>query len=409
MNTDSAPSVQHITVLGSTGSIGVSTLDVVARHPDRYSLYALTANTRVDLILPQIKTHQPRYAVMRDEQSAEQLSKQLKTAGITSTEVLAGEQGLVAVAGADVVDSVMAAIVGSAGLAPTMAAVDSGKKVLLANKESLVMAGHLLMQAVERNGATLLPIDSEHNAIFQCMPARYQSGESPGLAAEGVRKILLTGSGGPFRQTPLDQLAAMTPEQACAHPNWDMGRKISVDSATMMNKGLELIEACWLFDTGPDNIDIVVHPQSVIHSMVEYNDGSVLAQLGNPDMRTPIAHALAFPQRIASGVASLDIIATARLDFEAPDYQRFPCLRLATEAVKTGASAMAILNAANEIAVQAFLDEQVRFTDIPVIIEHVLTAMSLVEPSTLKLVQQQDFEARQVAAEFIKGVLKVAG
>lgn len=409
MNTDSAPSVQHITVLGSTGSIGVSTLDVIARHPDRYSLYALTANTRVDLILPQIKTHQPRYAVMRDEQSAEQLSKQLKTAGITSTEVLAGEQGLVAVAGADVVDSVMAAIVGSAGLAPTMAAAESGKKVLLANKESLVMAGHLLMQAVERSGATLLPIDSEHNAIFQCMPARYQSGESPGLAAEGVRKILLTGSGGPFRQTPLDQLAAMTPEQACAHPNWDMGRKISVDSATMMNKGLELIEACWLFDTGPDNIDIVVHPQSVIHSMVEYNDGSVLAQLGNPDMRTPIAHALAFPQRIASGVASLDIIATARLDFEAPDYQRFPCLRLATEAVKTGASAMAILNAANEIAVQAFLDEQVSFTDIPVIIEHVLAAMSVVEPSTLKLVQQQDFEARQVAAEFIKGVLKVAG
>ena len=409
MNTQSALPVQNITVLGSTGSIGVSTLDVVARHPDRYSIYALTANTRVDLMLPQIKAHHPRYAVMRDERCAEQLSEQLKAAGITTTEVMAGEQGLLAVAGAEVVDSVMAAIVGSAGLAPTMAAVDGGKKVLLANKESLVMAGHLLMQAVQESGATLLPIDSEHNAIFQCMPARYQAGESLGLAAEGVRKILLTGSGGPFRQTPLDQLATMTPDQACAHPNWDMGRKISVDSATMMNKGLELIEACWLFDTGPENIDIVVHPQSVIHSMVEYNDGSVLAQLGNPDMRTPIAHALAFPQRIASGVASLDIITTARLDFEAPDYERFPCLRLATEAVKTGATAMAILNAANEIAVQAFLDEQVRFTDIPVIIEHVLTAMSVVEPSTLEVVQEQDLEARQIAAEFIKGALKVTG
>ncbi|ARN74992.1 1-deoxy-D-xylulose-5-phosphate reductoisomerase [Oceanicoccus sagamiensis] len=409
MNTDNASPVQPITVLGSTGSIGVSTLDVVARHPDRYSIYALTANTRVDLILPQIKAHQPRYAVMRDEQSAEALSLQLKAAGISGTEVLSGEQGLLTVASAEVVTSVMAAIVGSAGLAPTMAAVEAGKKVLLANKESLVMAGHLLMQAVQRSGATLLPIDSEHNAIFQCMPARYQSGESLGLAAEGVRKILLTGSGGPFRQTPLDQLAAMTPDQACAHPNWDMGRKISVDSATMMNKGLELIEACWLFDTGPEDIDIVVHPQSVIHSMVEYDDGSVLAQLGNPDMRTPIAHALAFPERIASGVPSLDIIATAQLDFEAPDYQRFPCLRLATEAVTTGATAMAILNAANEMAVQAFLDQRVRFTDIPVIIEHVLATMSLVEPSTLAVVQEQDLEARQIAAEFIKGSHKVTG
>ncbi len=409
MKTENASSVQNITVLGSTGSIGVSTLDVVARHPDRYRIYALTANTRVDLILTQIKACQPRYAVMRDEQSAEQLSQQLKAAGITDTEVMAGEQGLLAVASADVVDSVMAAIVGSAGLAPTMAAVEAGKKVLLANKESLVMAGHLLMQAVQRSGATLLPIDSEHNAIFQCMPASYQSGESLGLVAQGIRKILLTGSGGPFRETPLDHLSAMTPDQACAHPNWDMGRKISVDSATMMNKGLELIEACFLFDTGPENIDIVVHPQSVIHSMVEYNDGSVLAQLGNPDMRTPIAHALAFPERIASGVASLDIITTARLDFEAPDYQRFPCLRLATEAVKTGATAMAVLNAANEIAVQAFLDGQVRFTDIPVIIEHVLTAMSVVEPSTLEVVQEQDLEARQIAANFIKGSHKVTG
>lgn len=397
----SGESLQLITVLGSTGSIGVSTLDVVARHPDRYRVYALTANSRVDLILPQIKAHQPRYAVMRDEQSAEQLSAQLKAGGLTDTEVLAGEQGLLDVAGAEAVDSVMAAIVGGAGLAPTMAAVEAGKKVLLANKESLVMAGDLMMQAVKHSGATLLPIDSEHNAIFQCMPARYQSGEGLGLAAEGVRKILLTGSGGPFRQTPLDQLSAMTADQACAHPNWDMGRKISVDSASMMNKGLELIEACWLFDTGPEHIDIVVHPQSVIHSMVEYDDGSVLAQLGNPDMRTPIAHALAFPERIASGVPSLDIIATAQLDFEAPDYQRFPCLRLATEAVKTGATAMVVLNAANEIAVQAFLDGRVRFTDIPVIIEHVLTTMPLVEPSTLAVVQEQDLVARQMANEHI--------
>lgn len=400
-------SPENITILGSTGSIGVSTLDVLARHPDKYRAYALTANTSVDLIIPQIQHHSPRFAVMRDERCAQQLADRLAGLGLTNTEVLAGEEGLLQVASATPVVSVMAAIVGAAGLSPTMAAVIAGKKVLLANKESLVMAGHLFMHAVETSGATLLPIDSEHNAIFQSMPARYQSGHSAGLVSEGVRRILLTGSGGPFRELPIAQLPTVTPDQACAHPNWDMGRKISVDSATMMNKGLELIEACWLFDTKADNIDIVIHPQSVIHSMVEYTDGSVLAQLGNPDMRTPIAHALAFPNRIDSGVASLDIIATARLDFEAPDYQRFPCLRLATEAVAVGGTAMAVLNAANEVAVDAFLAGKIRFTDIPITIEHVLAEMTIVEPDTLSLVQAQDASARVIANRFISA-LKIA-
>ena len=399
-------SPQNITVLGSTGSIGVSTLDVLARHPDKYRAYALTANTSVDLIIPQIQRHSPRFAVMRDERSAQQLEDQLFALGHKETAVLSGEKGLLRVASDVAVSAVMAAIVGAAGLSPTMAAVTAGKKVLLANKESLVMAGHLFMEAVETSGATLLPIDSEHNAIFQSMPARYQSGKSTGLASEGVRRILLTGSGGPFRELPLAQLPLVTPDQACAHPNWDMGRKISVDSATMMNKGLELIEACWLFNTAADRIDIVIHPQSIIHSMVEYTDGSVLAQLGNPDMRTPIAHALAFPDRIDSGVGSLDIIATARLDFEAPDYQRFPCLRLATEAAAVGGTAMAVLNAANEVAVDAFLAGSIRFTDIPLTIEHVLAAKTIVEPDTLALVQAQDASARVLANRFIETLIR---
>jgi 1-deoxy-D-xylulose-5-phosphate reductoisomerase len=399
-------SPQNITVLGSTGSIGVSTLDVLARHPDKYRAYALTANTSVDLIIPQIQLHSPRFAVMRDERSAQQLEDQLFALGHKETAVLSGEKGLLRVASDEAVSAVMAAIVGAAGLSPTMAAVTAGKKVLLANKESLVMAGHLFMEAVETSGATLLPIDSEHNAIFQSMPARYQSGKSTGLASEGVRRILLTGSGGPFRELPLAQLPLVTPDQACAHPNWDMGRKISVDSATMMNKGLELIEACWLFNTTADRIDIVIHPQSIIHSMVEYTDGSVLAQLGNPDMRTPIAHALAFPDRIDSGVGSLDIIATARLDFEAPDYQRFPCLRLATEAAAVGGTAMAVLNAANEVAVDAFLAGSIRFTDIPLTIEHVLAAKTIVEPDTLALVQAQDASARVLANRFIETLIR---
>jgi 1-deoxy-D-xylulose-5-phosphate reductoisomerase len=393
--------IQQLTVLGSTGSIGVSTLDVIGRNLERYNVFALTANTRVDLLVPQIERFRPRYAVMRDETAAQKLDEDLVRLGITDTQVLAGEQGLIDVASHPQVDSVMAAIVGAAGLRSTLAAVSSAKKILLANKESLVMAGHLFMQAVAESGATLLPIDSEHNAIFQCMPFNYQQGGRFGLQREGVRKILLTGSGGPFRQTLLDQLAFVTPDQACAHPNWDMGRKISVDSATMMNKGLELIEACWLFDVAADAVEIVIHPQSVIHSMVEYRDGSVLAQLGNPDMRTPIAHALAFPQRIDSGVARLDIIATARLDFEAPDYQRFPCLRLATDAIAEGGTAMAVLNAANEVAVDAFLQQRLRFTDIPVIIERVLTNSVIIEPESLLLVEQADSQARELAVRYI--------
>ena len=395
-------SLQQVTVLGATGSIGLSTLDVCARHPERYQIFALTANESVEALLAQIQQFQPRYAVMRDEQAAERLLLAIKTAGITGTEVLSGEAGLIEVAHHADVDVVMAAIVGAAGLLPTLAAVEAGKKVLLANKEALVMAGDLFMQAVDKSGAALLPIDSEHNAIFQCMP----TDGLRGLSEQGVRRILLTGSGGPFRQTPLDQLSKMTPDQACAHPNWSMGRKISVDSASMMNKGLELVEACWLFHTTPAFIDIVVHPQSVIHSMVEYVDGSVLAQLGNPDMRTPIAHGLAWPERIESGVALLDIIATARLDFESPDYQRFPCLRLATEAIKTGQTAVAVLNAANEIAVDAFLNQRIRFTDIPVLIERVLERSVLVEPTSLAIVQQADQQARELALRCISEYLQ---
>jgi 1-deoxy-D-xylulose-5-phosphate reductoisomerase len=388
---------ETLVILGATGSIGLSTLDVVARHPQRYRVFALTANSRVEELAEQAILLRPRYAVIGNEALAATLRALLAAKGVTETEVLVGEQGLLQVASHPDVDTVMAAIVGAAGLMPTLSAVEAGKKVLLANKEALVMAGHLFMQAVSDSGATLLPIDSEHNAIFQCMP----QGCGAGLHRQGVRRILLTGSGGPFRTTPLEQLPEVSAEQACAHPNWSMGQKISVDSATMMNKGLELIEACWLFDCTPDKVDIVVHPQSVIHSMVEYVDGSVLAQLGNPDMRTPIAHALAWPERIDSGVASLDIIATARLDFEAPDYQRFPCLRLAVEAIRRGGTAMAVLNAANEVAVAAFLAGEVRFTDIAKIIEHALAQIVTVEPDTIAVVQQADSMARAVARNFI--------
>ncbi len=387
---------EFLTILGSTGSIGVSTLDVVARHPDRYGVYALTANRQVDAMLQQCLNHQPRFAVMRDEQAATELAAGLRQAGC-DTEVLAGEAGLVEVSAAKEAPVVMAAIVGAAGLAPTLAAVKAGKKVLLANKESLVMAGDLFMQAVRDHGATLLPIDSEHNAIFQCLPQNYQ-----GIEQAGIRRILLTGSGGPFRCTPVTELAGVTPDQACAHPNWSMGRKISVDSATMMNKGLEFIEACWLFDARPEQIEVVVHPQSVIHSMVEYADGSVLAQMGNPDMRTPIAHALAWPERIESGVASLDFMLTARLDFEAPSFERFPGLRLAIEAAKAGGIMPAVLNAANEVAVDAFLDGRASFTDIPVIIERVLERTGQREPTDLDVVKEADALARQLAGRLLR-------
>lgn len=387
---------QNLTVLGATGSIGVSTLDVVVRHPERYSVYALTANTQAETLAEQCLRHCPRFAVMRDEQAAERLAGLLKASGC-ETEVLSGESGLIEVSEAAEVDVLMAAIVGSAGLEPTLAGVKAGKKVLLANKESLVMAGGLFMAAVEDSGATLLPIDSEHNAIFQCLPVDYR-----GIEAAGVRRILLTGSGGPFRETPIADLASVTPDQACAHPNWSMGRKISVDSATMMNKGLEFVEACWLFDATPEQIEIVVHPQSVIHSMVEYSDGSVLAQMGNPDMRTPIAHALAWPERIESGVASLDFMMTSRLDFEAPSFERFPGLRLSIEAAKAGGIMPAVLNAANEVAVEAFLDGRAGFTDIPRVIESVLEKTSQFEPRDLAVVKEADAQARELAVSLLE-------
>jgi len=391
-----AESVKGITVLGATGSIGVSTLDVVARHPQRYRVVALTANRQVERLLQQCLQHRPRYAVMADETAAEKLRSKLAEQG-ADTEVLSGVAGLEQVAALEEVDYVMAAIVGAAGLAPVLAAARQGKRILLANKEALVMSGQLFMDEVRQHNAELLPIDSEHNAIFQCMPADF----SRGLDNVGVRRILLTASGGPFRTTPLAQLAAVTPAQAVAHPNWSMGKKISVDSATMMNKGLEVIEACWLFDTSPANIQVVLHPQSVIHSMVEYADGSVLAQLGNPDMRTPIAHALAWPERIESGVSSLDLFEVARLDFEQPDLLRFPCLRLAIEAINNGGTAPAILNAANEVAVEAFLDERIGFTAIPELIEQTLGRMTIEPARDMETIFAADAAAREMAAGMV--------
>lgn len=387
---------QRITVLGATGSIGLSTLDVIARHPERYEAFALTGYSRLDELLALCLRHVPVFAVVPDEASAATLRAGLDAAG-SRTEVLVGERGLCAVAADPQVDAVMAAIVGAAGLRPTLAAVEAGKKVLLANKEALVMSGALFMDAVRRHNAVLLPIDSEHNAIFQCLPVDY----ARGLGQVGVRRILLTASGGPFRQTPASELARVTPEQACAHPNWSMGRKISVDSASMMNKGLELIEACWLFDAPASRVEVVVHPQSVIHSLVDYIDGSVLAQLGNPDMRTPIANALAWPERIDSGVAPLDLFAIARLDFEAPDETRFPCLRLAREAAEAGNSAPAVLNAANEIAVEAFLQRRIRFPEIASMIEQVLEREPVVAVDSLDAVFAADQRARELAGEWL--------
>ena len=388
--------MQRITVLGATGSIGLSTLDVVARHPHDYSVFALSGYSRLAELERLALLHRPRYVVVPTAQAASALRGSLRAAGLAS-EVLVGEAGLCEVAAHPDVDAVMAAIVGAAGLKPTLAAVRAGKRVLLANKEALVMSGALFMQAVQAHGAQLLPIDSEHNAIFQCMPGDY----ARGLQRVGVRRILLTASGGPFRNWPLERLAEATPQQACAHPNWTMGRKISVDSASMMNKGLELIEACWLFDARPQQVEVVIHPQSVIHSLVDYVDGSVLAQLGNPDMRTPIAHALAWPRRIDSGVAPLDLFAIARLDFEAPDEQRFPCLRLARAAAECGGSAPALLNAANEVAVAAFLDGCLGFHQIPQMIEAVLERIPAVAVGELETVLAADEQARQAARDWL--------
>jgi len=385
-----------VTVLGSTGSIGVSTLDVMTRHPDRFRAVALTANSQVQRMLEQCRAHRPRYAVMVDARAAEELARVVKQAGL-ETEVLSGVEGLERVACLPEVEQVMAAIVGAAGLKPTLAAARAGKRILLANKEALVMSGDIFMQQVRDAGAELLPIDSEHNAIFQSMPP----GFADGLEQAGVRRILLTASGGPFRTTPIEQLRQVTPAQACAHPNWEMGRKISVDSASMMNKGLEVIEACWLFNTSASNIQVVVHPQSVIHSMVEYSDGSVLAQLGNPDMRTPIAHAMAWPDRMESGVASLNMFDVARLDFEEPDFGRFPCLRLSYESMQAGGTAPAILNAANEVAVAAFLEERLAFLDIPRVIETTLARVAHRTADSLETILADDEAARRVAAELI--------
>ncbi len=395
--------VKGICILGATGSIGVNTLDVVARYPEQYKIVALSANGQVDRLLEQCEKYQPEYAVMANEKAAEELESKLKNKNI-SAQGVSGRDGLETIASLPQVDIVMAAIVGAAGLKPTLAAARSGKRILLANKEALVMSGQIFMDEVKKNNAVLLPIDSEHNAIFQCLPENYEKG----LAESGITKILLTGSGGPFRTKALSELTNITPDEACAHPNWSMGRKISVDSATMMNKGLEIIEACWLFNTNPDNIQVVVHPQSVIHSMVQYSDGSVLAQLGQPDMRTPIAHALAWPDRIESGVEKLDLFSIAKLEFEQPDYERFPCLRLAEESIRKGGTAPAILNAANEVAVASFLNNELRFIDIPYIVEQTLKNINSRPANSLTEILEDDLAARREAEQLTQLRVKQA-
>jgi 1-deoxy-D-xylulose-5-phosphate reductoisomerase len=383
---------RNVTILGATGTIGLHTLDVIARHPERFRVYALTAFSRVEALFEQCQKFEPVYAVMLDADSAAALKLKLQSIGST-TEVLFGVAALEQVAADAKVDVVMAAIVGAAGLRPAMAAALAGKHILLANKETLVMSGALFMQAVKQGGATLLPIDSEHNAIFQVMPL-----QKPGILLDaGIKRILLTASGGPFRQSSEAELLAVTPQQALNHPNWIMGPKITIDSATLMNKGLEVIEAHWLFNALAEQIEVVVHPQSVIHSMVEYVDGSVLAQLGNPDMRTPIAYALGYPDRLESGVNSLDLFKIARFDFETPDLGRFPCLRLAFEALQLSGTAPAILNATNEIAVQAFLDEEIGFMDIPRMIEDVMGNSDIEPANTLEIVVAADAAARIAA------------
>ena len=387
------PKLQQVTILGSTGTIGVNTLDVISQHPNRFAVFALTANKNVDALFNQCQKFSPQYAVMLEDQAAEQLSAKLKQAG-SATEVLSGMAALEFVSAHEKVDAVMAAIVGSAGLKPSIAAAKAGKRILLANKETLVMAGSIFMQAVEQGRATLLPIDSEHNAIFQVMPHDKRTS----LIDGGLKKIILTASGGPFRKASAEELKSVTLKQALNHPNWVMGPKITIDSATLMNKGLEVIEAHWLFNASAEQIEVVVHPQSVIHSMVEYIDGSVLAQLGNPDMRTPIAYALGYPTRLQSGVSSLDLFKIAQLNFEAPDTRKFPCLRLAFDALKAGGNAAAIMNAANEVAVEAFINEKIRFTDIPALIESVLENAQIKAVTDLEMLITSDQEAR-VAAE----------
>ncbi|MFN2330403.1 MAG: 1-deoxy-D-xylulose-5-phosphate reductoisomerase [Halomonas sp.] len=385
-------------MLGATGSIGTSTLDVIARHPERYRIHALTAHRSREPLLALCLAHRPALAVLGEARDAAWLRARLAEEGV-ATVVESGPAALVAVAEASDVDVVMSAIVGAAGLLPTLAAVHAGKRVLLANKEALVMSGALFMEAVVKSGATLLPIDSEHNAIYQCLPSEHRGG----LARHGITQLLLTASGGPFRGWSAKALEQVTPDQACAHPNWSMGRKISVDSATLMNKGLELIEACWLFDARPEQVQVVVHPQSVIHSMAAYSDGSVIAQLGNPDMRTPIAYGLGWPDRIDAGVAALDLFQVARLDFEIPDEVAFPCLRLAREAMAAGGTAPAVLNAANEVAVEAFLDGRLSFTGIADLVARVQDAEPLGSVCGLEAVLEADGRARRAAIALLAG------
>lgn len=392
-----------ITILGSTGSIGLSTLDVIARHPERYRVIALAAGRNTEVLLQQCMAYNPLYAVLYDTKSAEQLSVQLKAVG-SKTTVLSGNSGLETIASLPEADYVMAAIVGATGLLPTLAAVKAGKKVLLANKEALVMTGELFMQEVKRHHATLLPVDSEHNAIFQCMPLDFIPGQPPA----GVRRILLTASGGAFRNQTLAELKNVTPEQACQHPNWDMGPKVTVDSATMVNKALEIIEAHWLFAVQPEQIQTLLHPQSIVHSLVEYTDGSVLAQLGNPDMRTPIAQALAWPERIESGVSSLDLLIQNRLDFAPMDFNRFPCVDLAYQTLKTGGTAPTVLNAANEIAVQAFLQHELAFLDIYTIIAEVLDKLPSKKADNLETILEENIRARECAKRIISSMARKA-
>ncbi|RDH85262.1 MAG: 1-deoxy-D-xylulose-5-phosphate reductoisomerase [endosymbiont of Galathealinum brachiosum] len=390
-------STQGVCILGSTGTIGVNTLDVIKRHPEKYNVVALTANQADEKLYQQCVEFKPEYAVLVNADAAQRLKEKIDKAGL-NTEVLSGVESLEKVAGLDNVHQVMAAIVGAAGLLPTLAAARAGKRILLANKEALVMSGDIFIKEVEKHQAELLPIDSEHNAIFQCMPSHFEKG----LEAAGVNKILLTASGGPFRTRSIDTLHDVTPEEAVAHPNWVMGQKISVDSATMMNKGLEVIEACWLFNTKPEMIQVVLHSQSIIHSMVSYTDGSVLAQMGNPDMRTPIAHAMAWPERIPSGVEPLDIFDVAKLEFEKPDFKRFPCLAMAYEALNEGGTSTTILNAANEIAVDAFLNKKLSFTNISRVIEKTLENITKIDADNLQIILQADSDARQVSEDWVK-------
>ena len=385
-----------ICILGSTGTIGVNSLDVISLHSDNFHVVALTAHNNFDKLKEQCLKFHPVYAVMVDNEQADKLQKALQKEA-SSTIVLSGKESLDFVASHDAVDYVMAAIVGAAGLLPNLAAAKAGKRVMLANKESLVMSGKLFMDTIAENDAELLPIDSEHNAIFQAMPSPNDGKQ----LKQGVTKILLTGSGGPFRKLALDELYDVTPEQAIAHPNWVMGKKISVDSATMMNKGLEVIEACWLFDVSVDQIQVVIHPQSTIHSMVSYTDGSVLAQLGNPDMRTPIAYSLGYPKRIDSGVEQLNIFDVARLDFSPPNFDRYRCLQLAFDAHKAGGYATIALNAANEIAVDSFLNQQIKFTDIPLVIEYALERAASGTPDKIDAILAQDLSSRDTALQYI--------